>query len=209
MRVLIIEDHPLFADACKKAVIQLFTSSVIDVVSNSASALAALEKSIYDAVIADLSLVDDKKSISSGLEMVTAIKKLYPNTRLVILTSLNEKLLLYSIVKEVNPEGLLIKNEIDLFEFQRAIRQVINGERSYSGIVREIQRSLKDTPALFDSINRNILSLLAQGVKTKNLTDHIPLSKSAIDKRKSILKECFSVSSTDDLIEISRRLGYV
>jgi hypothetical protein len=62
-----------------------------------------------------------------------------------------------------------------------------------------------------DDINRKILHLLSQGIKTKSLSEYIPLSMSAIEKRKKQLKLLFSVTDGKDetLLQEAREKGYL
>ena len=64
---------------------------------------------------------------------------------------------------------------------------------------------------LLDEINRKIIYLLSQGVKTKSLSDHIDLSMSAIEKRKKYLKEVFEIEDGSDetLLFEARNKGFI
>jgi hypothetical protein len=55
------------------------------------------------------------------------------------------------------------------------------------------------------------LYLLSQGIKTKSLLEHIPLSMSAIEKRKKQLKMLFSVEDGKDetLLEMAKEKGFI
>ena len=62
-----------------------------------------------------------------------------------------------------------------------------------------------------DNYNRQILLLLSQGIKTKNLPDLLHLSKSAIDKRKAIIKQIFGIDkgTDEDILKEARRQGLI
>jgi hypothetical protein len=62
-----------------------------------------------------------------------------------------------------------------------------------------------------DEVNRKILHLLAQGMKTRSLPEHINLSMSAIEKRKKQLKLLFSIEDGKDesLIQEARKKGFL
>jgi hypothetical protein len=53
--------------------------------------------------------------------------------------------------------------------------------------------------------------LISQGVKTVNLPNYIPLSMSAIEKRKANIKDQLlkEKGSDKDLIEIAKKLGFL
>jgi DNA-binding NarL/FixJ family response regulator len=62
-----------------------------------------------------------------------------------------------------------------------------------------------------DEKNRKILHLLSQGVKTKNLADHLDISLSAVEKRKKQLKLLFIVEDGQDetLIKEAKKKGFI
>lgn len=53
--------------------------------------------------------------------------------------------------------------------------------------------------------------LLSQGIQTKNLPDYLNLSKSAIDKRKVIIKEFFDIEkgNDEDILREARKQGFI
>ncbi|MFP3339621.1 hypothetical protein R0J91_16705, partial [Micrococcus sp. SIMBA_131] len=79
----------------------------------------------------------------------------------------------------------------------------------YSGSVNSMIRKSISSDIVVDEINRKILHLLSQGIKTKSLTDYINLSMSAIEKRKKHLKELFMIEDGSDetLLEEARKKG--
>ena len=62
-----------------------------------------------------------------------------------------------------------------------------------------------------DNYNRQIIILLSQGVKTKNLPDLLYLSKSAIDKRKAIIKQLLGIDkgNDEDILKEARKQGLI
>ena len=64
---------------------------------------------------------------------------------------------------------------------------------------------------LIDSIDRQILYRLSQGVKTSALVKYIPLSISGIEKRKRKLANFFNLDTANSskLINCARECGYI
>ena len=81
----------------------------------------------------------------------------------------------------------------------------------YSSTVNNFLRKTITTDIFVDEKNRKILHLLSQGVKTKNLAEHVGLSLSAVEKRKKQLKELFSVDDGQDetLLKEARNKGFL
>src|SRR5690606_10137000 len=122
-----------------------------------------------------------------------------------------EATLVDRLIKEINPEGILCKSDIDIDEFLNAFKIILNGNTYKSN---KIVKSLKDKD--FDQYNldnydRQILMRLSEGILTKNIPNYVPLSLSAIEKRKANLKNMFLKGGGDDheLIETIKKMGII
>lgn len=64
---------------------------------------------------------------------------------------------------------------------------------------------------VISSNDRKILFFLSQGVRTKHLVRHVPMSLPAIEKRKREMKELFEINEGGDtaLIYKARELGFI
>jgi len=165
-----------------------------------------------DIVFLDLTLPPYfEKNINTGDDLVPIIREKHPNAKIVILTSHYESIVLFKIVKEHNPEGILIKSDFQAQELVKAFDVIVNGGTYFSETVRSHQKSWGEKNKVMDSYNRQILSLLAQGVKTKNFPDILHLSKSAIDKRKAILKQLLGIDkgNDEDILKEARKQGLI
>lgn len=134
-----------------------------------------------------------------------------PKAKIVILTMFNEAYRIHNIVKTIDPEGFLIKSDLTSKELASAFQAVMSNPPFYSGSVNSMIRKSISSDIVVDEINRKILHLLSQGIKTKSLTDYINLSMSAIEKRKKHLKELFMIEDGSDetLLEEARKKGFV
>lgn len=80
MRVLLVDDHPLFLDGIKT----LLTNRGIEVVGTAADGLEAIEKA--RALNPDLILMDIQMPRLNGLAATRLIKKEQPHVKIVMLT---------------------------------------------------------------------------------------------------------------------------
>ena len=61
-----------------------------------------------------------------------------------------------------------------------------------------------------NEIEIKIVQLLAQGIRNKNLGEHLNLSNSAVEKRKKKLKEKLNFNGNDeDLLKIARENKWI
>lgn len=69
---------------------------------------------------------------------------------------------------------------------------------------------MKNETIELNEIELKIMQLLAQGIRNKNLCEHINLSNSAIEKRKKKLKEKLKLNGNDeDLLKIARENRWI
>ena len=88
----------------------------------------------------------------------------------------------------------------------------MHGEIYYSETVKESINQLLSKKEFLDSINRQIIIMLSQGIKTKNLPQYLNISLSAVEKRKSQIKDYFCISnkgSDEEIVKEARRLGFI
>jgi len=130
---------------------------------------------------------------------------------IIILTMFNESFRILNIIKEISPEGLLIKSDLTSRELAEAFQHVLLDPPYYSSTVNGFLKTTVSSDIYLDDTNRKILHLLSQGVKTKTLKEHIDLSMSAIEKRKKQLKLLFSVEDSKDetLLSEARKKGFI
>jgi len=151
-----------------------------------------------------------EKNITSGIDIGMLLREKMPECLIVFLTMHSEATLIDRLIKEVNPQGILCKSDIDIDEFLNAFKIIFAGDKYLSN---KIVRSLKDR--VFDNYNldnydKQILMRLSEGILTKNIPNYVPLSLSAIEKRKAHMKNMLLQGKGGDdyeLIEAIKKLG--
>ncbi len=221
-KILIIDDHPMIVEAYKN----ILTSTdirdtyriTIETADTCDSAIKkikeASEKEHYDILFLDVQLPPSSEGkIISGEGLAIFAKELLPNAKIVILTMFNENFRIQNILNTVNPDGLLIKNDITSKDFIFAFNAIVNNPPYYSTTVAKYFRdqTINQEEYLLDEINRKIIFYLSKGVKTKNLINHINLSMSAIEKRKTQIKTLFKLDKANDeaLINEAKKRGFI
>jgi DNA-binding NarL/FixJ family response regulator len=105
----------------------------------------------------------------------------------------------------------MVKSDASISDFKNAIETVLGGQIFISQTAASSIKKISNENFYLDNYDRQILLLLSKGIKTKNIPMYIPLSISAIDKRKSALKDVLALNSSDDqtLIDEARRRNIV
>jgi len=219
LKILMVDDHPIIIEgyinvlkATKPDDIELD----IDTANNCDMAEIMINRSAknrhYDLCFFDISLpASSDGKYTSGEDLAKLARTLLPDAKVIILTMFNESFRIYNIIREIYPDGFLIKSDLTSLELADAFEQILKSPPYYTTTVRDYVKKTLTSQVYIDDINRNILYLLSQGIKTGNLQDHISLSTSAIEKRKKQLKLLFDVEDGKDqtLLEMAKEKGFL
>jgi len=220
--VLIIDDHPLIVEAYKTA-LKYYTAQqsainfTIQIAENCDSALQLIngykrKGKEPGLVFLDMKLPPSKdhKALSRE-DLGLKINKLFPKTKIIVATTLNDNYRVDSILRSINPDGFLIKNDITPKELIQTIHTVLTDPPYYSHTVLKLLRTQIENNFFIDAIDRRILYELSTGTRMKELPNILPLSIAGIEKRKRQLKKIFDVSSLEDkqLIIVAKEKGFI
>ena len=178
-------------------------------------------KTGYDAIVGhkgspfDIALIDysiphfDKEKMYTGQDLAMLVRKNMPSCKIVLMTMHKEIDIISGILETVKPEGFINKSDCNTDELLEAFKKVMDGEMYYSRAVENYIKR-RDTGVVLEDIDVRIILLLAKGIKNKNLENYIPLSGSAIEKRKYNIKRMLEVKGDDeDLIKEARNQGFI
>ena len=218
LNILMIDDHPSMIEGYKSILSFNDLDYEIQVTPayNCESAYYLItdiqSKLAYDVVFIDLSLpAFPEQKIYSGHDLATLVRLYMPSSKIIILTSHIEAFVLYKIHREIEPEGFLVKSDFTAEELLNAFNQIIAGNKYRSRTVQQNITELMANDFLLDEHYQQIITLLAQGVKTKNMPEYINITLSAIDKRKAHIKEFFNIEkgSDEDIIKEAKKRGLI
>lgn len=208
INVLIAEDEPLIINILTTALNQISESNglfdfKIKSVKNCDGALDEIQKAVkstpFDLVLLDINIpASSNRELLCGEDLGIELKKYFPNIKIIVITSHNNNYRLNSILKSLNPDGFLIKSDIDFQKLIESIKSVLSDTPYYSHAILQLMRRHIVNDFTLDKIDRELLYQLSKGAKMKHLTEVIPLSKSAIELRKRNLKELFEVEEGND-----------
>ncbi len=214
--VLMVDDHPPIIEGYKSILsYNPYGYGVNTVAAHSCESAYKLISSTtipFDLVMIDITLPPyESQNIYSGEDLIPVIRKYLPDAKIMILTSHSESIILFKILKECQPNGLLVKSDFLAEEFSEAFDLIIRGENYHTITVRNLKQDFNETIKVWDSYNRQILYLLSRGLQTKSLSEHLNLSKSAIDKRKAIIKDFLGIEkgTDEDIIREARKQGLI
>jgi DNA-binding NarL/FixJ family response regulator len=217
-RILIVDDHPMTVAAYVNLLTEVkFAEAPTEFISaytceqafNTINVQLALNKPI-DLALLDVSLPTYiSQNIMDGVDIGKLLRKKMTDCKIIMQTMHSEPLRIDNIVNQLQPEGFISKNDIDFESFPKICKRVFQGEIYFSPTIRSAHEELSKNNLDFDLHDNKILTLLAQGVKTINLPDYIPLSLSTIEKRKATIKDQLLQGKGSDLelLQKARQLG--
>ena len=216
MRSLIIEDHILLGEGYRQVLEGIIPKSnlVVDEVRDCKSAYEILQKRDrkYDLVLLDLNLPPyHSKNLESGEDLIPLIKEMHKGCKLLVVTSHSQSIILYDLLRVHRPQGLLVKSDVSSDQLKTAIMHVLDGSEFRSDAVGHALEVIRSENGYLDLHNRQIICLIAKGIKTKSMTRYLPLSASAIDKRKAQIKDYFLITSgsDEDILREARKVGLI
>jgi DNA-binding NarL/FixJ family response regulator len=219
--VLLIDDHPIISDAYKSAFEFISAEDSkfnfnISVAINSDEAILKITEASksngIDIVFLDISLPPSSDGkILSGEDLGVEIRTLLPKCKIIVATTFNDNYRIQVILKNVNPDGFLIKNDVNKEELVTSIKTVMDETPYYSKSVLELFRKQSSIDYKLDKIDRQLLYEMSIGTKMKDLPNIIPMSMAGLEKRKKQLKQLFGVQDNDDrqLILKAKEKGFI
>lgn len=215
IKIAVVDDHPVQIDGYITVLEHANQAITFTPVHNCKAAydlIVDVNQNFYDFLILDRSLPPyEEKNIFSGEDLALLAKKFWPGVKIVMITSHSEAFILYDILHKIDPFGLLVKSDFSAEQLLNAFNSMINGNKFYTESVIEAKNKLTAKATFLDSQNRQIITLLAKGIKTKNLPQHLNLSQSAVEKRKATIKDYLNIVEGGDqeIIYTARKLGFI
>ncbi|MDH4135399.1 MAG: response regulator transcription factor [Anaerolineae bacterium] len=132
-KVLIVDDHALFRRGVHNIIAPQEDFEVVGEAEDGMEALAKARELKPDLILMDIHMPH-----GNGLEAVSAIKREWPGTRIIMLTAHDEDENLFEAIKR-GAEGFLSKKVRAKALFD-ALRSVMKGEAALSGPMEDSQR---------------------------------------------------------------------
>ena len=206
-RVAIVDDHTLFADACRTLLEP--SCDVVGTFSDARVFLSKAEALKPDVVILDLSMPS-----LNGLDAARELRRLMPSVGIIILT-MNEDPDLAAEAFRIGVSAYLLKRSLGS-ELPQAVREVMNHRYYITPLLtKDLVGTLVNDPHARKSLHqltprqREVLQLLAEGHSMKAAAAILNVSARTVAFHKYRMMEQLHVSSTAALIQFAVREGLV
>ena len=219
LRILTIDDHEMtmlgYKYILERIVFEGY-SIIVDTANSFELGKRLIEESVdsfkYDILFLDVQLYPpNEEQPHNGEDLGKLARRLVPETKIIFMSSFSDNFRINSILKSVDPDGYLIKNDIDPQTLEDAVKTVVLNPPYYSSkALAAIRKKLKNDIDL-DEKDKKILYHLSIGTKNKDLEQHIRLSPSSIENRKRHMKTLFGTENENDLALIlaAKNRGFI
>ncbi|MFT3872182.1 MAG: response regulator transcription factor [Nocardioides sp.] len=178
IRVMVVDDHPMWRDAVERDLIEA-DFDVVAVAASGAEALARFPAARPQVVVLDLQIPEP-----NGVQVTTEVVAIDPSSRVLILSASGEQADVLAAVK-AGATGYLVKSA-SREELIRAVHRVAQGDTVFTpglaGLVLGEYRRLSegppsdpDTPRLTER-ETEVLKMVAKGMSYKQIAERLFLS---------------------------------
>ena len=206
-RVFIVDDHELV----RRGLIELIDTekdlSVVGQAGDVQEALVALTTVVTDVAVLDVRLPD-----GSGIELCREIRSLYPDVKVLILTSfLDDEALLGAVLGGASGYGIKDIKNLDLLE---AIRKVAVGETlldialvsTVTNRLRKVSSPASEIYELTDQEQR-VLEHIGRGLTNRQIAESMFLAEKTIKNYVSSLLGKLGLERRTQAAALAARLG--
>ncbi|PEN12656.1 DNA-binding response regulator [Longibacter salinarum] len=202
--IVIAEDHQLTADGIQGMLDRELGARVAARCTRGGEVIPSLREHTPDILTLDLNLPG-----ISGLDLLTQIQSVSPNTRTIVYSGHEEDAYVVRAF-HLGARGYVLKGDAPS-ELIAAVKAAIHGERYLSPSLPERLLEMADeeeesaTTDRFDLLTKReieVMNLVVEGLTSAEIGDELFISKRTVDKHRQNLMAKLDVSRTADLIHL-------
>ena len=201
IRVLCVDDHRVMLDGLA---LLIGRQPDMAVIASATSGERAVE--LFASLLPDVTLMDLQLPTMSGLEAISAIRKSYPNARIVVLTMYQGDEDIYRAL-EAGAAAYLLKDTL-AEDLVTVIRDVHTGHKPIPADVAAALAVRKGQPALTPR-EVEVVHLIAQGLRNKEIAVTLGISEQTAKVHVKNILAKLGVSDRAAVIPVALRRGII
>jgi len=212
VRIVIAEDHTILREGLKSLLSSNPDFEIIGEAEDGREAIRCVEKFKPDLILMDLSMPR-----INGLDAIKEIKKRFSETKILVLTVHKTEEYILATLK-AGADGYILKDSTHA-ELVLAVKNVLSGKHYISpGISEKViegylegKKALK-TKSSWETLTqreREILKLIAEGYKNKEIGDYLCISPKTVEKHRANLMEKLDLHNVQALTTFAIEKGLV
>jgi DNA-binding NarL/FixJ family response regulator len=203
---LIADDHPIFREGLKNAILKTYKFCKIEEAANGKEAIDLVMKIPQIGII----FMDIEMPIMNGVEAAKLILNTKPNIKIIVTTMFSEPKYIKEMVK-LNVSGYLLKDS-NIAEITKAIEMVTDNQPYYSPKVQELiinaykdinQKKVSNVRSIEQVITtsqKQVLELLCQQYSNLEIALQLNLSELTVKRHRQDLLERIGAKNLAGLI---------
>jgi len=210
--ILIVDDHALMRNGLEAMLASEPDYEVVGVAADGMMAIRSVAELQPDIVLMDLTMPR-----TSGMDAIVQIKRQYPQTKIVALTFHKEEKYIHATL-EAGADAYVLKDD-SRTELFNALANVATGNNylSPSIVDRVVAGYLSggDTPSakpsweVLTKREREVIKLIAEGKRTKEIAEYLSLSPKTIEKHRTNLMRKLDLHNVSEVTVYAIKNGFV
>jgi len=211
-RIFIAEDHAILRDGLRAMLTSLPGYEIVGEAEDGREAIRGVERGKPDLVILDLSMPK-----MNGIEALKEIKKASPETKVLVLTIHSSDEYVLPVLK-AGAAGYMLKYDTQA-ELMTAIKSILNGKQYLSpGVSKQVIEGYLEGGTTLKSKSawetltrreREILKLIAEGYKNREIADYLCISEKTVVKHRANLMAKLDIHNVSALTAYAVNKGLV
>jgi DNA-binding NarL/FixJ family response regulator len=197
IRMLIADDHPVVRDGLHRVLEPVPALCIV----GSAESFHEVQTMLADQA-ADVLILDLGGMGGSPLSLMNYLRQRYPDLAVIVFSSGME---FAPELLQAGVKGYVTKDELS-HALTTAVTEVIRGEVFLSPVVRQYLEQRKDDPADLSSKELETLKLLAQGLSTVAIADHMGIDPRTVQNYITKMYQKTCCSQRTQLVDWYRRV---
>ncbi|MEH6512981.1 histidine kinase [Maribacter arcticus] len=158
----------------------------------------------YDIILLDIQLFSaESKDTRTGIDLGIVARNEVPNSKVVFMSSYSDNYRINNIFKTVNPDGYMVKSEIDELSLKTMVETIMSKSPYYTASALAAIRRRMASEIVIDEQDQKILYHLSQGIHTRDIAPLIGSANTTVEARKRQLKALFDIKNGNDLALIN------
>ncbi len=185
LHILLVDDHAIVIDGIAALLSDIPGMHIAGKAANGVEALALLAESRVDIVITDYSMDG-----MDGLTLVRNIKKLYPATKIIVLSMHDEPTIIQDTLR-AGVDGYILKKYTSN-ELRTAIEIIMAGGQFWSPEINKIllQKLQPDNGAHLTDRELEVLKLLINELNSREIAEKLFISERTVEThRKNLMRK--------------------
>jgi len=210
--IMIVDDHALMRNGLEAMLASEPDYEVVGVASDGMTAIRSVAELQPDVILMDLTMPR-----TSGMDAIVQIKRKAPDIKIVALTFHKEEKYIHATL-EAGADAYVLKDD-SRTELFNALASVVSGNSYLSpSIVDKVvagyltvgdASASKPSWEVLTRREREVIKLIAEGKRTKEIADYLSLSPKTIEKHRTNLMRKLDLHNVSEVTVYALKNGFV